>query len=188
MKFTQVSCYSALLLVALEASAQPASQPPKIPLNRTRVVLLGTGQPAPDPDRSGPATAIVVDDSALWNPCLRSGMLRPIRPPLKNTRTSGPSGYITLQERRELVGNCWKLPAAIANLIKVQGHLGIDKPAHDYSSVPARRQCKGGDDGDPFSSLYKGNLRLDKIHNHCGLREHAGLRQMLVDELLPTPG
>jgi ribonuclease BN (tRNA processing enzyme) len=28
------------------------------------VVLLGTGTPVPDPDRSGPATAIVVDDSA----------------------------------------------------------------------------------------------------------------------------
>jgi len=28
------------------------------------VVLLGTGTPVPDPERSGPATAIVVDDSA----------------------------------------------------------------------------------------------------------------------------
>jgi ribonuclease BN (tRNA processing enzyme) len=31
---------------------------------RTQVVLLGTGTPAMDPDRSGPATAIVVDDAA----------------------------------------------------------------------------------------------------------------------------
>jgi ribonuclease BN (tRNA processing enzyme) len=30
----------------------------------TQVVLLGTGTPAMDPDRSGPATAIVVDDTA----------------------------------------------------------------------------------------------------------------------------
>ena len=30
----------------------------------TRVVLLGTGNPQPDPDRSGPATAVVVGDSA----------------------------------------------------------------------------------------------------------------------------
>src|ERR1043165_6622483 len=28
----------------------------------TRVVMLGTGTPRPDPDRSGPATAIVVND------------------------------------------------------------------------------------------------------------------------------
>src|SRR5512145_2489655 len=30
---------------------------------KTRVVLLGTGTPAIDPDRSGPATAIVVNDT-----------------------------------------------------------------------------------------------------------------------------
>jgi ribonuclease BN (tRNA processing enzyme) len=65
MKITRVMCYSALLLVALAASAQqPASQPPKERTSRTKVVLLGTGTPVPDPDRSGPATAIVVDDSA----------------------------------------------------------------------------------------------------------------------------
>ncbi|MFL5481810.1 MAG: MBL fold metallo-hydrolase [Gemmatimonadaceae bacterium] len=33
-------------------------------LPRTRVVLLGTGTPVPDPDRSGPATAIIVGDNA----------------------------------------------------------------------------------------------------------------------------
>lgn len=31
--------------------------------SRTQVVLLGTGTPGPDPERSGPATAIVVDDT-----------------------------------------------------------------------------------------------------------------------------
>jgi ribonuclease BN (tRNA processing enzyme) len=58
-------CYSALVLVASAASSQqPASQPPKERAIRTRVVLLGTGTPVPDPERSGPATAIVVDDNA----------------------------------------------------------------------------------------------------------------------------
>jgi ribonuclease BN (tRNA processing enzyme) len=32
--------------------------------SRTQVVLLGTGTPRPDPERSGPATAIVVNDAA----------------------------------------------------------------------------------------------------------------------------
>src|SRR5215216_1104324 len=32
-------------------------------VRQTRVVLLGTGNPAADPDRSGPATAIVVNDT-----------------------------------------------------------------------------------------------------------------------------
>jgi ribonuclease Z len=42
-------------------AAQPAEKPPEI---QTRVVLLGTGTPGLDPDRSGPATAIVVNDAA----------------------------------------------------------------------------------------------------------------------------
>ena len=33
-------------------------------MTKTRVVLLGTGNPAPNPDRSGPATAIIVKDTA----------------------------------------------------------------------------------------------------------------------------
>ena len=65
MKVTRALCYSALLLVALAAAPQqPARQTPKEPTTRTRVVLLGTGTPVPDPERSGPATAIVVDNSA----------------------------------------------------------------------------------------------------------------------------
>jgi len=40
----------------------PAATAASAPSTRTRVVLLGTGTPGPDPDRSGPATAIVVDD------------------------------------------------------------------------------------------------------------------------------
>jgi len=60
MTITRVMRYSALLLAALAASAQqPASQPPKERISRTRVVLLGTGTPVPDPDRSGPATALL---------------------------------------------------------------------------------------------------------------------------------
>ena len=65
MKITQIMCYFALLSVAQAASAQQAgNKPPKDHATRTRVVLLGTGTPVPDPERSGPATAIVVDDSA----------------------------------------------------------------------------------------------------------------------------
>lgn len=65
MKIVPVMCHVALLIAALAASPQqPANQPPKEHTTRTKVVLLGTGTPVPDPDRSGPATAIVVGDSA----------------------------------------------------------------------------------------------------------------------------
>lgn len=54
-----------LLLIASAAALFPSLQKAEPPqTTRTRVVLLGTGTPAPDPDRSGPATAVVVDDIA----------------------------------------------------------------------------------------------------------------------------
>jgi len=44
---------------AVQEPAAPRSGP-------TQVVLLGTGTPGPTPDRSGPATAIVVNDTAYF--------------------------------------------------------------------------------------------------------------------------
>lgn len=41
----------------------PAASTP-VPTTGTLVVMLGTGTPLPDPDRSGPATAVVVDGQA----------------------------------------------------------------------------------------------------------------------------
>ena len=46
------------LLAPLPAPVQPAERPDA---PRTQIVLLGTGTPSPDPERSGPATAIVVN-------------------------------------------------------------------------------------------------------------------------------
>jgi ribonuclease Z len=39
------------------------------PTTRTQLVMLGTGNPVPDPERAGPATAIVVDDVAYLFDC-----------------------------------------------------------------------------------------------------------------------
>jgi ribonuclease BN (tRNA processing enzyme) len=52
------------LLLTLAATAAAARQDPLRQPTRTQVVLLGTGTPRPEPDRSGPATAIVVNDAA----------------------------------------------------------------------------------------------------------------------------
>jgi len=49
-----------LLMTALPLFAETLKQQ----TGATQVVLLGTGNPQPDPDRSGPATAIVVNGSA----------------------------------------------------------------------------------------------------------------------------
>jgi len=51
---------AALILTTMQAGAES----PKRGAGRTQVVLLGTGTPVPDPDRSGAATAVVVNGSA----------------------------------------------------------------------------------------------------------------------------
>src|SRR5260370_20980095 len=53
-----------LVPMLLTASLAGGQQPQTAAASKTRIVLLGTGNPGPDPDRSGPATAIVVNDSA----------------------------------------------------------------------------------------------------------------------------
>jgi hypothetical protein len=51
--------------IVIFASSLTAQQiPDKGLASKTQVVLLGTGNPFPDPDRSGPAAAIVVNGSA----------------------------------------------------------------------------------------------------------------------------
>src|SRR5215468_4014014 len=64
MKITRTMRLSVLLLALAAIPRQLASQEPKERPTRTKIVLLGTGTPVPDPDRSGPATAVVVGDSA----------------------------------------------------------------------------------------------------------------------------
>src|SRR5260370_11783220 len=53
-----------LVPMLLTASLAAGQQPQTAATSKTRIVLLGTGNPGPDPDRSGPATAIVVNDTA----------------------------------------------------------------------------------------------------------------------------
>jgi glyoxylase-like metal-dependent hydrolase (beta-lactamase superfamily II) len=53
---------ASLLLPVLLASAGAPLFPQEA--RKTKVVLLGTGAPAPNPERSGPATAIVVNNTA----------------------------------------------------------------------------------------------------------------------------
>src|SRR5262245_24442990 len=70
--------------------------------------------------------------------------------------------------------------------MEIQGHPGVDQTTRDYLPTPACGQGEGRDNGDPLSRFDKSNLRVHKIDNHNGLRERAGLQEVLVDELLPT--
>ena len=70
---------SALSLLVAQAGAQQA------PARRTQVVLLGTGMPNPDPDRSGPAVAIVVD-SAVYIVDAGAGVVRRVTAAARETK------------------------------------------------------------------------------------------------------
>jgi ribonuclease BN (tRNA processing enzyme) len=55
---------SAIVVLCAVMTFVPGDAATQAPQSRTQVVLLGTGNPGPSPDRSGPATAIVVNGRA----------------------------------------------------------------------------------------------------------------------------
>src|SRR5262245_18529209 len=80
-----------LMALALTAFTTPAATQVQVPPTKTSVVLLGTGTPNADPDRWGPAVAVVVDDQSYLidagpgivrraNAAARDRMLPPLRP------------------------------------------------------------------------------------------------------------
>ena len=58
-RFSLVTLLVAFLAMPLTGRQQPAATS----LSHTQIVLLGTGDPAADPDQSGPATAVIVNDT-----------------------------------------------------------------------------------------------------------------------------
>ncbi|HTQ59071.1 MAG TPA: MBL fold metallo-hydrolase [Candidatus Solibacter sp.] len=65
MKTRRTATYLILMVLAAVTSlAQETPGPSRQQTPQTWVVLLGTGTPVPDPDRSGPATTAVVGDTA----------------------------------------------------------------------------------------------------------------------------
>src|SRR6202163_961199 len=61
-----LSAYSLLILILTAPALAQTSHENPLPTtsaSHTQVVMLGTGTPRADPQRSGPATAIVVDDT-----------------------------------------------------------------------------------------------------------------------------
>src|SRR5205809_7038750 len=65
MRQIQARSLKTIAVISVAAATLSAQQPPTAhPTSHTQIVLLGTGTPAIDPDRSGPATALVVIGSA----------------------------------------------------------------------------------------------------------------------------
>ena len=58
-----------LFLICWPINSQSLSNPSLPAQSKTQVVLLGTGTPNADPDRSGPAVAVVVNDTPYVVDC-----------------------------------------------------------------------------------------------------------------------
>ena len=56
--------FSVMLGSVAAGQSESKQQTPSVEKTQTKVVLLGTGTPRPYPDRSGPATAVVVGERA----------------------------------------------------------------------------------------------------------------------------
>ena len=64
MKRVRILLLMTILLTAIAREEFSQNVEPPSPVeSKTRVVLLGTGTPNADPDRSGPSVAIVVNDT-----------------------------------------------------------------------------------------------------------------------------
>ena len=59
-----VSAIATAVMLTVAGRAGTQEKAPDTSHTKTQIVLLGTGNPFPDPDRSGPATAIVVNGTA----------------------------------------------------------------------------------------------------------------------------
>src|SRR2546423_1983278 len=72
MNFRSAFTGSVILLLGFlspSARAQTPTPAPTTSSSRTQIVLLGTGNPSADPDRSGPSVAIVVNDTPYIIDC-----------------------------------------------------------------------------------------------------------------------
>jgi ribonuclease Z len=137
MKLLYFYLFAALSTVApLSLSAQTSAAPTPQQEARTRIVMLGTGNPYPNPERSGPATAIVVDSTAYlvdigagvirrWNAALSAG-LGPL--PIWALRTAFVThlhsdhtlGYA------ELILDSWRTSGGTASALRVFGPVGLE--------------------------------------------------------------
>ena len=56
-------CCSVILIATIAVPMMGQADPPRISTEGTKVFLLGTGTPNAEPERSGPAVAIVINET-----------------------------------------------------------------------------------------------------------------------------
>lgn len=146
----------------LETACTASSQQPTQPANgasRTRVVMLGTGTPAADPDRFGPAVVVLVDNTPYlfdvgvgvvrrWAAALRGGVAPLDVSALRTAFVTHLHSDHTLGYA-ELIFTSWTLEGGAHRPLEVYGPRGLqamtDHLLAAYSEDIAVRTGAGGD-------------------------------------------
>jgi len=119
--------------------------------SRTQIVMLGTGTPIPDPDRSGPAVAIVVDSVAYlfdagagrigkYSACsFRSMGTGTFFGEEGTNPTVGKSGRLERADELRLLDRAWQeARSGAGSVVVLAGESGIGRRIrHDEYSKPA---------------------------------------------------
>ena len=133
------------LIVALLATAIVT---PVAGQTRTQVVLLGTGTPRPEPERSGPATAIVVNGTAyLVDHRARHRPARARPRPRRASRRSRPksceTAFVTHLHSDHTVGYpdlIFDVGQGRRGALKVYGPEGLEQMTTHHGGVEGRHR------------------------------------------------
>lgn len=148
-----------MLLLARELRGQTAAKPSRASASRTAVVILGSGVPAADPDRFGPAVVVVVDSSAYlfdagvgvvrrWASAIRTGVAPIDASGLRKAFITHLHSDHTLG-LPELIFTSWTIDRR-SRPLDLYGPKGLNAMATHilaaYSEDVAIRTGRGGDD------------------------------------------
>jgi ribonuclease Z len=196
--------FTIALIITLAA---PGLSHAQTPLSRTRVVMLGTGNPNADPDRFGPATVIIVDSTAYlvdagvgvvrrWAAAIRAHAL-----PFKawdlqklfvtHLHSDHTLGYA------DLIFSPWTLAGSRRELLRVYGPVGIRAMTdHLLAAYAEDIAVRIGSEGDISRSrgpqvdvheIQPGVVYHDSLVTVTAFRVHHGTWQQAFGFRFQTP-
>jgi ribonuclease Z len=196
-----------VMLAVVTVAGSPAAQAPRTPHSRTRVVMLGTGNPNADPDRFGPATVIIVDSRAYlvdagvgvvrrWAAAIRRGA-GPFKPwSLRRLFVTHLHSDHTLGYA-DLILSSWTLEQGEPQPLRVYGPTGIrSMTEHLLAAYAEDIQIRTGASGERAGSarplvevheIMPGVVYRDSLVTVTAFRVHHGTWEQAFGFRFQTP-
>jgi hypothetical protein len=93
-----------------------------------------------------------------------------------------PAGDVASQKCTKLDCLGLQLPAAVANLMKFQGHHGIEL-GDSHLATPGRQDPERRNDGNAQPSLYQSDLRVQQIDSLTSFASYPRRCELFVDQM-----